>query len=248
MTSMILENVTVDFPIYNAKSRSLKNQVISLATGGTIGSNAEGHVVIRGLEAINLSLKDGDRLGLIGHNGSGKTTLLRVMSGVYYPSGGQISINGKCTSLINISLGIDPEATGRENIRIRGALLGFTRREMAEKQAEIEEFSELGNFLDMPVRTFSTGMQLRLAFSISTVIQPEILIMDEWLAAGDERFQHKANERLHELVNKTKILIIASHSKELLVKNCTRIVWLEHGKIKMEGDAETVADAYFGHQ
>lgn len=119
---------------------------------------------------------------------------------------------------------------------------------MAAKQAEIEAFSELGNFLDMPVRTYSTGMQLRLAFSISTVIQPEILIMDEWLAAGDESFQNKANERLHDLVNKTRILIIASHSRQLLLANCSRIVWLEHGKVKMDGDAETVANAYFGHQ
>ena len=144
-------------------------------------------------------------------------------------------------------MGIDPEATGRENIGIRGALLGFTKKEMAARRTEIEDFSELGNFLDMPVRTYSTGMQLRLAFSISTVIQPEILIMDEWLATGDEGFQHKANERLHELVNKTKILIIASHSRGLLVNNCTRIVWLEHGKIRMDADAQTVAAAYFGH-
>ena len=243
---MHLDNVTVDFPIYNTKSRSLKNQVMSLATGGTIGSNTEGHVVIRGLDKVSISLREGDRLGLIGHNGSGKTTLLRVMSGVYYPSGGAITINGKCTSLINISLGIDSEATGRENIGIRAALLGFSKKELAKQQAEIEEFSELGNFLDMPVRTYSTGMQLRLAFSISTVLQPEILIMDEWLATGDEAFQLKANERLHDLVNKTKILIIASHSKELLLNNCTRIVWLEHGKVRMDGDAETVTNAYFG--
>ena len=247
MTSMHLENVTVDFPVYNTRSRSLKNQMISLATGGTIGSNAEGHVVIRGLENVSLSLKEGERLGLIGHNGSGKTTLLRVMTGVYHPSGGKIEINGKCTSLINISLGIDAEATGRENIAIRAALLGFSKKDLAARQEEIETFSELGDFLDMPVRTYSTGMQLRLAFSISTVIQPEILIMDEWLATGDEGFQTKANERLHDLVNKTKILIIASHSRDLLLKNCTRIVWLEHGRVKMDGDAETVAKAYFGH-
>lgn len=245
---MTLNSVTVDFPIYNAKSRSLKNHVLSLATGGTIGSNSEGHVIIRGLDSINLHLTEGERIGLIGHNGSGKTTLLRVMSGVYQPSGGSISVNGKCTSLINISLGIDAEATGRENIGIRGALLGFSKREMQEKQAAIEAFSELGSFLDMPVRTYSTGMQLRLAFSISTVIQPEILIMDEWLATGDESFQNKANQRLHELVNQTKILIIASHSKALLLKNCTRLVWLEHGKIKMDADAKTVAEAYFGRQ
>lgn len=245
MTSLLLDSVTVDFPIYNAKSRSLKNQVMSLATGGTIGADSEGHVVIRGLDSITLHLQDGERIGLIGHNGSGKTTLLRVMSGVYHPTGGNIAINGKTTSLINIGLGIDQEATGRENIGIRGALLGFTKREMVARQDEIEQFSELGNFLDMPVRTYSTGMQLRLAFSISTVIQPEILIMDEWLAAGDEGFQVKANSRLRELVNKTKILVIASHSKELLLKNCSRIVWLEHGKIKMDGDVRTVCDAYF---
>ncbi|MBB3315481.1 lipopolysaccharide transport system ATP-binding protein [Rhizobium sp. BK181] len=247
MTSMHLEDVTVDFPIYNAKSRSLKNQVFSFATGGTIGSNSEGHIIIRGLENVNLSLNEGERLGLVGHNGSGKTTLLRVMSGVYHPSGGRILINGKCTSLINISLGIDPEATGRENIAIRGALLGFKKRDLAVHQKDIEDFSELGNFLDMPVRTYSTGMQLRLAFAISTVIQPEILIMDEWLATGDQSFQEKANERLHDLVNKTKILIVASHSKDLLVKNCTRIVWLEHGRVRMDGDAESVATAYFDH-
>ncbi|MBZ9656079.1 ABC transporter ATP-binding protein [Phyllobacterium lublinensis] len=247
MTSITLENVSVDFPIYNARSRSLKNQVISLATGGTIGSDSDGHVVIRGLDAINIMLKEGDRLGLIGHNGSGKTTLLRVMSGVYHPTGGNVAIDGNCTSLINISLGIDPEATGRQNIAIRGALLGFTKREMETRREEIEDFSELGGFLDMPVRTYSSGMQLRLAFAISTVIQPEILIMDEWLATGDEGFKDKANQRLHELVNQTKILIIASHSRELLLSNCNRIIWLEHGSIRMDGDAATVTAAYFGH-
>jgi lipopolysaccharide transport system ATP-binding protein len=247
MTSMHLEHVTVDFPIYNAKGRSLKNQVFSLATGGTIGSNSDGHVIIRGLEDVSLSLTEGERLGLVGHNGSGKTTLLRVLSGVYHPSGGRIVISGKCTSLINISLGIDPEASGRENIAIRGALLGFKKSDLASHQKDIEDFSELGSFLDMPVRTYSTGMQLRLAFAISTVIQPEILIMDEWLATGDQGFQEKANDRLHDLVNKTKILIIASHSRDLLLKNCTRIIWLEHGKVRMDADAEAVANAYFDH-
>lgn len=248
MTFIYLEDVTVDFPIYNARGRSLKNQVLNIATGGKIGSNSDGHVIIRGLENINLKLEEGERLGLVGHNGSGKTTLLRVLSGVYHPSGGDISIQGKCTSLINISLGIDAEATGRENIAIRAALLGFKKRDLVLHQKDIEEFSELGSFLEMPVRTYSTGMQLRLAFAISTVLQPEILIMDEWLATGDQGFQEKANSRLEELVNKTKILIIASHSKDLLLKNCTRIVWLEHGRIRMDGDAENVAQAYFDHK
>lgn len=246
MASINLENVFVDFPVFNARSRSLKNRVLNIATGGRIESNSDGYVIIRGLDNVNISLNDGDRLGLVGHNGSGKTTLLRVMSGVYRPSTGRTSIVGKCTSLINISLGIDPEATGRQNIKIRGALLGLSKGQLRARQEEIEEFSELGNFLDMPVRTYSTGMQLRLAFSISTVIQPEILIMDEWLATGDEGFKEKANRRLHELVNQTKILIIASHSKELLLENCNRIIWLDHGSIRMDDKPEVVANAYFG--
>lgn len=246
MASLNLENVTVDFPVYNASARSLKNQVLSFATGGAIGSSENGTVTIRGVDNVSLSLNDGDRLGLVGHNGSGKTTLLRVLTGVYEPSGGNIDINGHCTALINISLGIDLEATGRQNIALRGALLGFSKQELATQKEEIEEFSGLGGFLDMPVRTYSSGMQLRLAFSISTVLQPEILIMDEWLSTGDEDFKDKATKRMQDLVNQTKILILASHSRELLLNNCNRIIWLEHGKIRMDGEAADVADAYFG--
>lgn len=245
MTSISLENVTVDFPIYNARGRSLKSRVMNMATGGSINSEGDGMVVVRGLDGINLELKEHDRIGLIGHNGSGKTTLLRVLTGVYAPTSGKADIRGKCTSLINISLGIDPEATGRQNIFLRGALLGFRKEEMKVRLEEIEEFSELGGFLEMPVRTYSTGMQLRLAFSISTILQPEILIMDEWLATGDEGFKAKANKRLNELVEKTQILVIASHAKELLAKNCNRIVWLEHGRIRMDSEPTKVLDAYF---
>ena len=247
MSSIHLEKVCVDFPIFNAKTRSIKNKVIRLATGGTIRSSTDGHMIIRGLDGISLDLNDGDRLGLLGHNGSGKTTLLRVLSGVYHPTGGTISINGKCTSLINISLGIDPEATGRQNIFIRGALLGFTKTEMEAHQNEIEEFSELGEFLDVPVRTYSSGMHLRLAFAISTLVQPEILILDEWLSAGDESFKEKAGQRMRELVNKTNILVVASHSRELLINNCNRILWLENGKVRLDGDPVAVSQSYFGY-
>lgn len=246
MTSISLEKVTVDFPIFNARGRSLKNRVLNMATGGSINSEGNGVVVVRGLDAISLELRRHDRVGLVGHNGSGKTTLLRVLTGVYVPTSGKIDIQGKCTSLINISLGIDPEATGRQNIFLRGALLGFRKEEMKTKLREIEEFSELGGFLEMPVRTYSTGMHLRLAFSISTILQPEILIMDEWLATGDEGFKAKANQRLNELVEKTQILVIASHARELLAKNCNRVIWLEHGRIRMDSEPTEVLDAYFG--
>ena len=239
-------NVCVDFPIYNANGRSLKKRLIQVATGGQLGADQQGRVVVRALEGLSFTLKDGDRVGLLGHNGAGKSTLLRLLSGVYEPSSGSARIEGEIGSLIDISLGIDPEATGRENIYLRGGLLGMTRSEIAAQIDEIIEFSELGDFVDMPLRTYSTGMHLRLAFAVSTVVRPEILLMDEWLSVGDEGFKHKAEARMSELVRSTNILVIASHSRELVLHTCNRIIWLEHGKIRMDGDPQTVAAAYFG--
>ena len=196
--------------------------------------------------ALSFTLKDGDRVGLLGHNGAGKSTLLRLLSGVYEPSSGSARIKGEIGSLIDISLGIDPEATGRENIYLRGGLLGMTRSEIAAQIDDIIEFSELGDFVDMPLRTYSTGMHLRLAFAVSTVVRPEILLMDEWLSVGDEGFKHKAEARVTELVQSTNILVIASHSRELVLHICNRVIWLEHGKIRMDSDPGTVCQAYFG--
>lgn len=239
-------DVSVDFPIYNANGRSLKKRLIQVATGGQLGSDQQGRVVVRALEGLNFTLKDGDRVGLLGHNGAGKSTLLRVLSGVYEPSSGSARIKGEIGSLIDISLGIDPEATGRENIFLRGGLLGMKRSEIAAQIDDIIEFSELGDFVDMPLRTYSTGMHLRLAFAVSTVVRPEILLMDEWLSVGDEGFKHKAEARMSELVRSTNILVIASHSRELVLHTCNRIIWLEHGKIRMDGDPQAVTAAYFG--
>ncbi|KAB0571500.1 ABC transporter ATP-binding protein [Brucella pituitosa] len=246
MSLIKLDNVSVEFPIYNSSSRSLKNRVLSIATGGKIERKSDRLVVIRGLEGVSLTLNDGDRIGLIGHNGSGKTTLLRVLSGIYTPTQGGAFIDGTCVSLINIQLGIDPDATGRENIRLRAAMMGMHPKEIDEKFDAIAEFSGLGDFLDMPFRTYSSGMQLRLAFATSTSVRPEILIMDEWLSTGDEDFKERANKRMHDLVGSTKILVLASHSRELLMKNCNRIVWLEHGHLKMDGAPEEVLATYFG--
>ena len=246
MAYIEFNNVCVDFPIYNANGRSLKKRLIQVATGGQLGSDQQGRVVVRALEGLSFTLKDGDRVGLLGHNGAGKSTLLRLLSGVYEPSSGSARIEGEIGSLIDISLGIDPEATGRENIYLRGGLLGMTRSEIAAQIDEIIEFSELGDFVDMPLRTYSTGMHLRLAFAVSTVVRPEILLMDEWLSVGDEGFKHKAEARMSELVRSTNILVIASHSRELVLHTCNRIIWLEHGKIRMDGDPQTVATAYFG--
>lgn len=245
VASIELQNVSVDFPIYNANSRSLKKQILKVATGGQLGEDQQGRVVIRALEELKIRINDGDRVALLGHNGAGKSTLLRLIGGVYEPSFGSTQIEGEIGSLIDISLGIDNEATGRENIFVRGALLGLTRLEISKQVDAVIEFSELGDFIDMPLRTYSTGMNMRLAFSVSTIVRPEITLMDEWLSVGDEGFKHKAEKRMAELVQATNILVVATHSRELAMNVCNRAIWLEHGRVHMDGNVQCVCEAYF---
>lgn len=245
MSNIELRNASVDFPIFNANGRSLTSRLLQVATGGLLDSDPQGHVVVKALDSLSFQIHPGERVGLVGHNGSGKSTLLRTLGRVYIPSQGTANIVGRLSSLIDISLGINPEATGRENIRIRASLLGLSKAEISEKFDEIVEFSELGDFIEMPVRTYSSGMHLRLAFAVSTVVNPEIILMDEWLSVGDEAFRHKAESRLRGLIDKSEILVIASHSKELLKDICSRGIWLEHGKIKMDAPIEQVVEAYF---
>lgn len=245
MAKIHFQDVCVDFPIYNASSRSLKKRLMQVAIGGKLNVNESGGVVVRSLENLNFKFHDGDRIGLLGHNGAGKSTLLRLLSGVYAPSSGTAYVEGEIGSLIDLSLGIDPEATGRDNIFYRGALLGMSPAKITSCMDDIIDFSELGDFIDMPLRTYSSGMQLRLAFAVSTVVQPEILLMDEWLSVGDEGFRHKATARLHEFVRSSSILVIASHARDLIINNCTRVLWLEHGRIRMDGAPEEVCNQYF---
>ena len=244
MAHIIFEHVNIDFPIYNAKNRSLKNTVMQAATGGKVSFGAEG-TVIRSLEDVSFEIHEGERVGLIGHNGAGKSTLLRVLSNVYAPTAGRAEIVGEIGSLVDIGLGIDGEATGRENIFIRGALLGLKRKEIEERFDEIVEFSELGEFINMPVRTYSSGMHLRLAFAVATIIRPEILLMDEWLSVGDAAFNEKAEKRLNDLVRSSRILVIASHSRDLIEKTCNRAMWFEHGRLKMDDSPSKVCSAYW---
>ena len=246
MSQIKFESVCVEFPIFNANGRSLTSRLLEAATGGRLDKDPDGRVMVRALQGLDFEFNEGERIGLIGHNGAGKSTLLRVLARVYKPQLGKADIAGNVTSLIDIALGINPEATGRENIFIRGALLGLRKQELTDKFDEIVAFSELGDFIEMPVRTYSSGMHLRLAFAVSTVVRPEILLMDEWLSVGDESFKHKAEERLTSLVDNAKILVIASHSRDLLEKTCTRALWLEHGQVKMDAPVLQVTKAYFG--
>ena len=217
-----------------------------MATGGRIGLTESGRTVVRSLDHLNLEIKSHERVGLIGHNGAGKSTLLRVLSSVYEPTEGVAKIKGSIGSLIDISLGIDLEATGLENIYLRSALLGIPKKNVDKELNSLVEFTELGDFINMPVRTYSTGMHMRLAFAVSTMISPDILLMDEWLSVGDQSFQEKAENRLNRLIERTNILVIATHSRRLIERCCTRVLWLEHGRLKMDGSPEQVCPLYFG--
>lgn len=246
MASIILDSVSIEIPAFNATSRSFTSKLLNVATGGRLDADSRGRVKVAALTDVNLQFKDGDRVGVVGPNGAGKSTLLRTMARVYEPTRGQAQIQGKVISLIDLALGINPEASGSENLLIRGRLLGLTRKEISKKHDEIVAFSELGEYMHMPVRTYSSGMLLRLAFSVSTAVNPEILLMDEWLSVGDADFRGKAEARLADLVAKTRILVIASHSRELIEQVCNRAIWVEHGDVKMDGPVQSVCDAYFG--
>ncbi len=230
MARIRLDDVCIDLPVFGAHSRSLKNRIISAATGGRLAKES-GVTCVRALSHVNLELRPGDRVGLWGHNGAGKTTLLRVLAGAYAPTHGRVEIEGTVTSLIDLALGMELEATGYENIALRLMMMGRDPRFAQRITEEVETFSGLGEFLDLPIRTYSSGMLMRLAFAISTAVEPEILLMDEWLSVGDEEFVAKAEVRLERLLECTQILVVASHSRELLERRCNRVLRLEHGEV-----------------
>jgi lipopolysaccharide transport system ATP-binding protein len=231
MARVHAENVVVDFPIYGSKSRSLKNAFIRAATGGALAADAADRVVVRALDGLSFELLEGDRVGIVGHNGSGKTTLLRVIAGAYEPVSGSVGITGRVASMLSIMIGVDWEATGYENIYLRAALMGVRPRDVEPMVGEICEFSELGDYIEMPVRTYSSGMVMRLAFAISTCISADIILMDEWLSVGDPAFREKAQQRLRRMLDQAKILVLASHDERLIRDNCNRILRLDHGKL-----------------
>lgn len=233
----------VEIPIYDASGRSLKKQLLRASTGGRIVRD-HGVAVVRVINGVSLELQDGDRLGLVGHNGAGKTSLLRVMAGVYEPTGGWIRVEGSVIPLLDINLGIDYESTGYENVLLRGAVLGLKRREINVLMDNIAEFTGLGNYLEVPVRTYSSGMILRLAFAISTSVAPEILLLDEFFGVGDAEFLEKAQKRLSELISKAGILVFASHAQELIRRLCNKALWLDKGELRAFGSVESVLAEY----
>src|SRR5262245_18442571 len=239
-------NLSVEFPIYQGSSRSLKKMVVASAMQGNLARDSADRINVRALNDISLAIEDGDRVGLIGANGAGKTTLLRVLAGIYSPTRGQLYSSGRISALLDVPVGLNAEATGRENIILRGMYMNIHPREMRSRVDEIVEFTELGAYIDMPARTYSSGMMVRLGFAISTCMPAEILLMDEWLSAGDARFLDKAQRRMEQFVGGSAILVLASHSPELLRKWCNRSIMLQHGRIAAQGSIDDVINTYTG--
>lgn len=232
--------LTVQFPVYGFTShRSLKKSILNIATGGILARDATDHVVVRALDDLHFEFRQGDRVGLIGHNGSGKTTLLQVLAGIYEPTGGEVFIRGDITSMLGISLGMDADGSGLENIYLRGRLLGLSRGRLDTMVEDIAGFAGIGDYLHLPMRTYSSGMAMRLAFSIITSVEADIILMDEWLSVGDAEFVQKAQARLTKIVDKARMVVIASHNLALIQNQCNVIVTLEHGRIvKFERKSE----------
>ncbi len=229
MVSIIAENVSLTYRVHRKLGLSLRPA--PGPTGGRIeGAGRTQHV--KALDGVSFTLGAGDRLGIVGHNGSGKTTLLKVLYGIFEPTGGRVQVDGRVDALFNISLGFRPEATGRRNIVLRGLINGWSEEQIAERMTDIIAFSELGDFIDMPLKSYSQGMAARLAFAVATSLEPEILLMDEWIGAGDAAFQEKAKVRMNQMAERAGIIVLASHNHSLLKRTCNRILELEKGRVK----------------
>lgn len=244
MARIILKDVSVEFPIYNVNARSFKKKFLRLATGGTVSKDANDHMVVRSLNKISVDIQHGDRVGLIGHNGSGKSTILKLLARVYEPTSGNILIDGKVSPMLDLMCGIEGEFTGYENMLMRGTILGRSRTQINNQMQEVAELTGLGDYLSMPVRTYSTGMLVRLGFAISTSIMPEILLIDEVFGAGDAEFMKKARDRMVSLLDQSSIVVIATHANELIKEFCNKALLLEGGRIKYFGDVEEALKIY----
>lgn len=239
MTRIDLEGVSLTFRVMPPGGLSLKDWFLNGFR------HAKGTIIkVPALKNIDLKINDGDRLGVIGHNGAGKSTFLKMLARVYRPTKGTARITGKICSLFDLALGFEMEASGWENIKFRGYLQRETPKSIEEKKQSIADFSELGDALERPIKYYSSGMLVRLAFAISTAIDPEILLLDEVLSAGDINFQKKAQKRIEELINRARVMVFVTHDLNSLVRLCNRALWLEHGQVKMLGEPLAVAQAY----
>jgi ABC-2 type transport system ATP-binding protein/lipopolysaccharide transport system ATP-binding protein len=247
VTELVLQDVSVSFPIYHGGSRSLKKSLMFRGSGGHLATDANQRITVEALRNISMNIQAGDRVALIGSNGAGKTTLLRVIAGIYEPVSGTVTSRGRISPMFDIGLGIDQEISGYENIRLRGLILGLRPDEIEERMQDIIDFTELGDYLDIPVRTYSSGMMTRLTFAVATCFAPEILLMDEWIMAGDAGFIAKAEHRIQRFVEKASIMVLASHSQAICRRFCNRGIWMETGQVRAIGPIDEILDQYAAH-
>ena len=232
------ENVSVKYLMTYDRIQSMKEYLVQLVKGKIQ------YEEFWALKDVSFEVKKGEVLGIIGHNGAGKSTLLKVISGILKPTTGRVQVNGTIVPMLELGSGFDFDLTGRENVFLNGAILGYSEQFLWEKYEEIVDFSELGQFIDVPLRNYSSGMVMRLAFSIATVVQPDILIVDEILAVGDAEFQEKSKKRMLELMGGGTTVLFVSHSLSQIREMCSRVVWLERGTVVMAGNAKSVCDGY----
>lgn len=241
-----LNHVNLEYPVFGVPK--LKKPSDQTTEEGR--SSGMGNVVIsrnkprfvKALQDINLDIEAGDRLAIVGRNGSGKTTLLRVMAGIYEPTGGSVEVQGRISTLFAMGMGMRPESSGYRNIILQGMIAGYSRKDVDAIVSDVEEFTELGHFLNLPVNSYSQGMAMRLKFAVATAIKPDILIMDEWIGAGDEEFREKAAERMNSVFSSSGIAVLASHNNGLIKRTCNKAIWLESGRIIASGDVNEIVD------
>src|ERR1700742_3608992 len=238
-------NLSVLFPLSHGSSRSLKKMVVAAASG-RLAKDQQQRVVVRALSDINLRLCSGERLGLVGSNGAGKTTLLRVLAGIYEPVLGRLLVKGSLNALLDPNLGMNMDLTGRENILLRGLYNGLPRSALPRLEEDVAEFAELSDFIDLPVRIYSAGMVVRLGFALATAIKPQILLMDEWILAGDAASMERARVRLETMVRNADILVLSTHQNSIISEWCTRVLWLDQGHVRADGPAIEVLEQYMG--
>lgn len=238
---IILKNVSMKFNLGVEKDNSLKMIFINLFTP----KKKKKKDYFWALKDIDFRINKGDVVGIIGANGAGKSTLLKVVSGVYKPTTGTVEVNGKISPMIELGAGFDGELTARENIYLNGAILGYSKEFLEQKFDEIVEFSELKDFLDVPVKNFSSGMVAKLAFSISTIVDPEVLIVDEILSVGDVKFQEKSKNKMMSMIEGGTTVLYVSHSIDSIKELCSKVIWLDHGKIVKMGDTKEICDEYY---
>ncbi len=243
MTNLELDNVSLSYPIYGANARSFKATLINLATGGRLNRD-NGNIEVEALKNVSFKLEKGDRLALVGHNGAGKSTLLKVLAKIYEPTAGIVNVRGEINCLFDIMMGMEQELNGYENIMLRGLILGLSKTEIRKITPLIEEFSELGDFMKMPIKSYSSGMKVRLAFGIITNVFSEILLIDEIVNVGDAKFFEKARASMTRLVSQADFMVLSTHDTEIIKQFCNKALWLEKGVVKCFGTIESVLKAY----